>query len=251
MTAAPLRGWTVGVTADRRADEQIELLARRGARVVHGPTIRTLPLGGEAPLRAALDALAAVPPDWVVFTTGIGTRALFEAADAAGRADAIGAGFRAARRVARGPKAAGAAITVGLGTEWQAPTGRSVEVVDYLRGCDVRGRRVAVQLDGRDEPALGDAIRALGADVVDLPVYRWTLPEESRGSARLIAEAVAGRLDAVTFTSAPALRNCADLAQHMGLRDELLVALRGPVAMVSIGVVCTEAAHEMGIEPAV
>lgn len=32
-----LEGWTVGVTADRRAEEQVELLVRRGARVMCGP----------------------------------------------------------------------------------------------------------------------------------------------------------------------------------------------------------------------
>src|SRR5690242_6702881 len=37
----PLEGYTVGVTADRRASEQAELLRRRGARVLDGPTIAT------------------------------------------------------------------------------------------------------------------------------------------------------------------------------------------------------------------
>src|SRR4029079_12827743 len=37
----PLAGFTIGVTADRRADEQIQLLERKGATVLHGPTITT------------------------------------------------------------------------------------------------------------------------------------------------------------------------------------------------------------------
>ena len=41
-TAGPLTGFTIGVTACRRADEQIELLERKGATVLHGPA--TLPL---------------------------------------------------------------------------------------------------------------------------------------------------------------------------------------------------------------
>ena len=44
MKMGPLAGYTIGVTADRRAEEQAQLLERRGARVLHGPTIRTLPL---------------------------------------------------------------------------------------------------------------------------------------------------------------------------------------------------------------
>ncbi|MBX5488503.1 MAG: uroporphyrinogen-III synthase, partial [Mycolicibacterium hassiacum] len=44
QTAEPLAGFTVGVTAARRAEELITLLARRGATVVHAPAIRIVPL---------------------------------------------------------------------------------------------------------------------------------------------------------------------------------------------------------------
>jgi uroporphyrinogen-III synthase len=49
-TEPPLAGWRVGVTADRRADQQIEALRRRGADVVHGCTMRTLDLSDDARL---------------------------------------------------------------------------------------------------------------------------------------------------------------------------------------------------------
>lgn len=41
MSEGPLDGFVVGVTADRRASEQAELLRRRGADVMHGPAIAT------------------------------------------------------------------------------------------------------------------------------------------------------------------------------------------------------------------
>ena len=46
-----MSGFLVGVTADRRAAEQIAMLERRGATVLHGPAIRTHPVavGGELP----------------------------------------------------------------------------------------------------------------------------------------------------------------------------------------------------------
>ena len=61
MELAALAGWTVGVTADRRREEQAELLARRGARVVHGPAIRTLPVELGDGLEAATAAVIAAP----------------------------------------------------------------------------------------------------------------------------------------------------------------------------------------------
>src|SRR3954469_17279108 len=79
-----LHGFTVAVTADRRWDEQTQLLERRGARVVHGPTIRTLPLGDEERLRVATSAIIDAPPDVVLFTTGLGVRSWLAGAEGLG-----------------------------------------------------------------------------------------------------------------------------------------------------------------------
>ena len=69
-----LSGFTVGITADRRWEEQAELLRRRGACVLHGPSIRTLPLGPEMELREVSEQIILDPPDIVIANTGIGMR---------------------------------------------------------------------------------------------------------------------------------------------------------------------------------
>lgn len=76
---ASLSGYTVAITADRRSDEQAELLERRGATVVHAPVIRTVPLIDGDGLRDATMALIVEPPDIVVLSTGLGTRSWFSA----------------------------------------------------------------------------------------------------------------------------------------------------------------------------
>jgi hypothetical protein len=38
VSDGPLKGVTIGVTAERRAAQQAELLKKRGAQVLHGPT---------------------------------------------------------------------------------------------------------------------------------------------------------------------------------------------------------------------
>src|SRR5688572_3072939 len=96
-----LEGFVVGVTADRRSSEQAELLQRRGATVLHGPTIKTEYLASDEALRAATHSVIARRPDYLIATTGIGVRAWFEAAQAWGLAesltDALGATLVAAR----------------------------------------------------------------------------------------------------------------------------------------------------------
>ena len=84
--AAPLSGYTVGVTADRRRDELANLLESRGARVVLAPALRIVPIADDAELRAATRACLDSPPDIVLVSTGIGMRGWLEAAEGWGLA---------------------------------------------------------------------------------------------------------------------------------------------------------------------
>jgi uroporphyrinogen-III synthase len=180
-----LDGYVVGITADRRADEQAELLTRRGAAVLHGPVIRTLPLSSDAELRSVTTTLIDEPPDYFVANTGIGVRGWFSAADSWGLEERLLKTLAASQVLCRGPKAAGAVSAAGLPVWWRAPGEELQEVIDHLVAQgDLTGCRVAVQLDGGHRA--GDAeerLAAAGAQVVAIPVYRWTLPEDD-GPAR-------------------------------------------------------------------
>ena len=57
VNRGPLAGYTIGITADRRADEQMKLLAGRGAECLHGPVIKTHPVGSEDEMRVATQLL--------------------------------------------------------------------------------------------------------------------------------------------------------------------------------------------------
>ncbi len=247
---APLDGFSVGVTADRRADEQAELLRRRGAEVVHGPVIRTLPLADGAELAAATHAVIDHPPDTLVALTGLGIRSWFEAADGHGRGDALRDALAEATILARGPKAAGALATVGLDASWRAPGESSAEVEAQL-GADLGGRCIAVQRDGAAEPHLARALAAAGARVVDVPVYRWVLPDDLAPATSLVAAVADGALDAVTFTSAAAISNLFAIAGRAG-GDDLVqgvrTALRGPVVPVCVGPVSAARLAAHGVD---
>lgn len=243
MTGA-LTGFTIGITGHRRWDEQAEMLARRGAQVVHGPVMHTSLLhDSDATLRATAEVLR-TPPDLVVLTTGIGTRSWFAAAESAGLDGGLRAVGGGATVVARGPKARSAAIGAGLEVDWQAADETSAEVLRHLGAQGVAGRRVAVQRDGGD-PRLADGLRRLGAEVVDVPVYRWDLPDNTAPALRLIDAAGDGRLDAVTFTCAYAVDSTFALAPDPGA---LRAALAGPVHAVAVGPVCASALRRHGVE---
>lgn len=242
-----LAGFRVGITGDRRAEEQAELLRRRGAAVVHGPMIETRPLADSPELRAACEALLARPPALVVATTGVGMRSWMEAADGIGLGDELREVLAASEIVARSPKAAGAAVTAGFRVAWQAEGERTQDVLDHLADRDLAGTRVAVQRDGADEPLLAGSLAARGADVVDVPVYRWVLPTDL-GPAHRLLDALADRqLDAITVTSSPALANLLAIASARDDRAALEAELADGVLVACVGPVCTEHARAAGI----
>ena len=244
--ALPLAGFTIGVTADRRADEQIQLLERKGATIVHGPTIRTHPLGDESGLAAATRSLIDDPPDIAVFITALGVRSWLEAAEALGLADALLDVLERCALWTRGPKASGAIAALGLSVT-SSVSSRSAEVCDALLAHGVAGKRIAVQLDGAGNEPMLARLEAAGADVVSVPVYRWTLPDDIEPAQRLVRSIVEGRIDAVTFTTRTAIVHLLAIADGLGLHDDTLTALNRTTVAVCVGPVCAELGRSVGI----
>jgi uroporphyrinogen-III synthase len=248
MPDSPLAGRTIGITADRRWQEQAGLFVRRGAAILHGPTMRTVDLSRDDALRAATEELAAQPPDYAVITTGMGMRMWLEAARGWGMGDALLRALGSGRVVARGAKAVSAARTAGLEVWWSAPGETMEEIVDHLGGDRISGARLAVQLfDPGGHPST-EQLRALAGTLVEVPVYRWLLPADPAPARRLVDAAVGHEVDAVTFTSQPAVHNLFRIAEDAGAAGELRAALNGGVLAACIGPVCAEAARDEGLE---
>ncbi|HEX2300192.1 MAG TPA: uroporphyrinogen-III synthase [Pseudonocardiaceae bacterium] len=231
----PLAGFTVGVTAARRAEELGALLGRRGAEVLHAPAIRIVPLADDADLHRATEELIGDPPDVVVVTTGIGFRSWVEAADGWGLAEALVAALRRATLLARGPKARGAVRAAGLTDAWSPPSESSAEVLEHLLAGELEGVRVAVQLHGEPLPDFVETLCCAGAQVVQVPVYRWVPPEDLGPLDRLITTVLDGGVNAVTFTSAPAAASMLSRAGELGVLEQLLARLRRDVLAACVG----------------
>lgn len=243
----PLAGFTVGVTAARRADELGALLKRRGAAVLHAPALRIVPLADDTELLAATKELIDHVPDVVVATTAIGFRGWMEAADGWGLGEQLLGRLRGAELLARGPKVKGAIRAAGLTEEWSPASESMAEVLDRLLGEGVEGRRVALQLHGEPLPGFVESLREAGADVVLVPVYRWMPPEDLAPLDRLLDAAVSRGLDAVTFTSAPAAASLLNRAETRGLLPGLLAALDHDVLAACVGPVTAVPLQAAGV----
>ncbi len=235
MDEGALSGFTVAVTADRRAEEQMELLARHGSATVHAPVIRTRPLSDGAGLRAATLALIETPPEQVLVCTALGLRGWCSAADSFGLLDGLHEALRHTQMVARGPKAAGAVQVAGLGR------GDVVIAADYreltgLLSERERPARLAIVLDGAGSLPVVVAAADHGHDVVPVPVYRWHLPTDPAPALRLVSSICDCSIDAVTFTSAHAVANLFLLAERAGRGLQVRGAFgAGAVTAVAVG----------------
>jgi uroporphyrinogen-III synthase len=245
MSAVPrealLAGYTIGITAERRREEQGAALERQGAVVVYGPAIRVVPLADDTQLRAATARCLAAPLDVTVATTGVGFRGWLGAAAEWGLDDQLLGALRASTILTRGPKVRGAVRAAELRETWSPESESSTEVLAHLVAeHDLAGARIAVQLHGDPLADFLDTLRAKGAEVIEVPVYRWEPPADPAPLHHLIAATAAAAIDAVTFTSAPAAASFLRTADQLALGAEVRAALGGPVLCAAVGPVTAE-----------
>lgn len=244
-TDAPLAGFTVGVTAARKVEEQIALLTRRGASTVWAPALSLHPRRvADHELRAVTEQVLSRKVDIFLATTGIGMKAWFDTVEDWGLLTEVVDHLAQAEILARGPKSVGALRRRGLRELWAPDSERFDDVLAHLRGRDLRGAHIVVQEHGQSLSMVAHALRRLGASVTSVAVYRVEAAEDPAPMFTLIDQIADRSLHAVTFTSAPAVAALMEAASSVGRRDEVVAALQADVLATCVGPV-TSAAFEL------
>lgn len=235
----------------RRRDEMAQLLRKHGCEATVVPSMRELPLEqNDEAFRFAADLLAG-RIDVVVFLTGVGARALLEVVATRFDRERILAALGQCRVIARGPKPVAVLREWGTRIDYRAPepnTWRELVAILDQEHVPLAGRVVAVQEYGRPGEEFYAALRARGAELRPVPVYRWALPEDIRPLAEAIRRMVRGEFDLLLFTSANQITNVLEVAGQVGLQTEWLAAANRCV-VASIGPTSSEALREAGLPP--
>jgi uroporphyrinogen-III synthase len=252
-------GLRVAVTAGRRGAEAVEAFTRLGASVLWAPTVEVRPASTRAVGEETLAALAARPA-WVVVSTAEGLTRWVEGAgrERAAVLELLGR----ARVVARGAKAASACRAHGIGTVLTPSAERGVDVARLVIDRAGAGAVVAALVGGNGSPGLVSELRAAGLAVHPVAPYRWGVPvvppaaTDQRVSAdELVRGLCAGALDAVAFTSPPAVDGLFAAASALGLETTMREALSGSAAnrvlVAAIGPATAEALEQRGVGVAV
>jgi uroporphyrinogen-III synthase len=238
---------TVAILESRLGRSLADLVAKRGGRPMLAPALAEVPDLDHTRIAGLLGELEPHPPKAVIFQTGVGTHALFAATDSLGITPKLLGLLAACVVVARGPKPTAALRSreVRIDRSAKEPY-TTVEVLQSLEDLSLRGECVVVQRYGETNAALEKALREKGAEVVEIPTYRWALPEDTGPLVELIAALERAEVDATVFTSASQPHNLFALARKLG-REGTLAANLNRTLVASIGPVCSAALREHGV----
>ncbi|MGN6426671.1 uroporphyrinogen-III synthase [uncultured Leifsonia sp.] len=245
-----LAGFRIGVTSDRRSADLIDAFERRGATVLHAPTVHMQHAEDDAPVIADTVQIIRAAPDVLLATTSYGMRRWFEVADSAGLGEDLQRSLEESTILVRGPKARGAVRAAGLDDTGMSDEETTASLVGKVISEFPAGITVAVQLHGTTDEAQLQRLRDAGDTVITVAPYTWSVAEDDDERATRLVEAIASRqLDCVTFTSAPAVDGLLIAALARGRHAEVVEAFRSDIVAASVGPVTSAPLIAAGITP--
>src|SRR5579859_7331235 len=245
------RGARVLALESRRAREMGQLVANNNGRPTVVPATREVPAQDNGDALKFISALRDGRFDLVIFLTGVGTRALAQAADSVCPRQEFVTALSQTKVIARGPKPVAALRELGVPITAIVPEPNTwrelLQLLDQKSDAiPLSGRQVAVQEYGVSSPELLAGLAERGAQVAPVRIYEWSLPEDTGPLREAVQAAIRNEIDVLLVTAAVQIRHFVQVAEEMGLAQDLLHAL-SRVAVGSIGPVTSAELRLHGI----
>jgi len=251
MPDASFGGLRVLALESRHAKELAKLIAAYDGKPTVAPALREVSI---EPSEALAFSAGLISGQFhvVIFLTGSGTRALIAAVESQYPRELLSAALQRARVVARGPKPVSVLSELGVKPGLVAPEPNTWREILQVLDSDanpqsVRGLRVAVQEYGTPCTELLQGLKARGAHVTTIQVYRWSLPEDTaplRQAAKCIA---GGEIDVVLFTSAVQVAHLFQVAAEMKIEKSMRNNI-DRVVIGSIGPTTSDRLRSIGLQ---
>ena len=241
MATVGFNGLTVAAFESRMASEIARLIERHGGKTLVTPALRETPLDDNSAALKFGDRLTTERIDILILLTGVGTTALFDLLKTRYPWPSIVAALKQTAIVARGPKPVAALKAFGLQPTLTVPEPNTW--VDLISTLDehrpVKGLRVAVQEYGSSSPDLLEALKQRGAEVFQVPIYRWALPEDLEPLRQALDEVIAGKVPVLLITNAAQVDHVIQVLEKDGKVERFRAALKKMV-VASIGPTASE-----------
>ena len=252
MPAANFNGLRILSLEARRAMETAKLIRIYGGEPLVAPAMREVSLESQKPVLEFAEALIRGAFDLVIFTTGVGVKALVKiVSDHADREQFLDA-LRKVKVATRGPKSSSALRELQIPVTVVAPepfTWRALmSALEAKFGTSLSGMNIAVQEYGTSNPELLTALAEKSISVTRLPVYQWALPEDTQPLREAVIALAHGHVDVVLFMNAGQVMHLFLMAERMGYVETLHEGFRSTV-VGSIGPSTTEGLSAYGVAP--
>jgi uroporphyrinogen-III synthase len=252
MTHASFDGLRVLSLESRRAKEVAKLIRTYGGEPFVVPAMREAPLGSNKQALEFAGGLLQGKFDLVIFLTGVGLRALLDIAETKYKREELIEALRRVKIGARGPKPAAALRELQIPVTATAPEPNTwremMHAMEAEFGDQLSEMRVAVQEYGASNPEFLSELTVKCGEVTKVPVYQWTLPEDVGPLRECVLGVANGSVDVVLFMTAVQVIHLFQVAEEMGVREELRAGLMSMV-VVSIGPTTSEELAHYGITP--
>jgi len=251
MTNSTFEGLCVLALESRRAREIAKLIANLDGVPIVAPSVREVPLESNKDALEFVRGLAAGEIDMVVFTTGVGVKALASAVETTCSREELSRHLNAVTVVARGPKPTAALRELGVRVSISVPepnTWRDLLVIlDQSKGeFPVAGRRIAIQEYGVTNPELSAGLEERGAIVTLINVYQWALPEDLSPLENAVESIIRGDVHVLLVASSVQIRHLFEVAGTMAKSEALHDSL-SRVVITSIGPLTSEELRSRGL----
>lgn len=250
-TTSTFANLRVAAFESRRADDMMRLIQRNEGVAFVSPSMREVAIDEDRPTIDFANRLITGQVDAIVFLTGVGIRQMIARIERHVDMRRFLDSLADIKTIVRGPKPLAVLRELKIQPTLQVPAPNTWrEVLATLdEHLPVVNMHVAVQEYGVSNFSLIAGLEARGATVESVAIYRWALPEDVGPLEENIRRIADGEVDIALFTSAQQVDHMLQVAEQLGLGEELRDAMRR-VVIGSIGPTTSErlASHALAVD---
>jgi uroporphyrinogen-III synthase len=248
-----MTGLRIAITCSRRASELAHLVENFGGIPHIAPTTAIHAMQYTPAIENFIRRIMEGRIDYVIFMTAPGVHLFMLAARNFGSEQKLVEALNQTIIVSRSFKPKHALAQHGVRTDIVPEENTSDGIVSILSNYDIHHKEIAILSHGAAPVGLKEQLTIAGAYVIEYSIYRYSLEPNETGAEILssmgfkskipeeqkvievIKELNNGLIDAITFTSPPAVRGLFKIAEIHHMKESLLSGLNNHTIIAAVG----------------
>ena len=249
-----LTGLRIAITGSRRASELAHIVKNFGGIPHFAPTIAIEAKQGiPKEIENFITRIIEGSIDYAIFMTGPGVYLFMLAARELGFENKLVEALNRIIIVSRSFKPKDALAKHGVQTDIVPEENTSEGIAKVLSNYDIQSKKIAILCHGSYPVGLKEQLMTAGAEVLEYSIYKYSLEFNESGAKilnsmgfeykipekqkviELVEEINNGSIDAITFTSPPAVHGLFNIAEVHQMKKSLQSSLNNYTIIVAVG----------------